>query len=53
MLPDQLRDQLVDLQHSMHDLKYHDEHHEAAAVRIQAVYIQGAVRLVCCGIQMT
>lgn len=37
-LPDQLRDHLRQLQHSVHDLKYQPEHRCAAAVRLQAFW---------------
>jgi len=36
MLPDLLRDQLEELQHDVHDLKYRSEEREAAAVQLQS-----------------
>lgn len=38
MLPDQLREQLVDLQHNVHDLKYLPDHQHSAAVKVQTIW---------------
>jgi len=35
-MPDQLRDQLRDLKHTVHELKYQPDHRHAATVRLQA-----------------
>lgn len=38
LLPDQLRDQLRVLKHTVHDLKYQGEHRERAIIRLQAFW---------------
>lgn len=49
LLPQKLRGQLHQLQHSLHGLKYHEEDRERGATRLQA-YWRGVLgrRMVCC-----